>query len=179
MIQTIDFYILDAIQNLRCGFLDYIMPKITFLGSGGLVWIIITLIYLIRRDTRRTGIMLASVLILGLIIGNGMLKNIIARERPNGLNPSVQLLIGNPTDFSFPSGHTLASFEGAVSLILYHKKSGIAAVVLAALIAFSRLYLMVHYPLDVITGVILGTAFAIIASKLSDILIKKVLIPVI
>ena len=80
MIQTIDFYILDAIQNLRCGFLDYIMPKITFLGSGGLVWIIITLIYLIRRDTRRTGIMLASVLILGLIIGNGMLKNIIAES---------------------------------------------------------------------------------------------------
>ena len=111
MIQTIDFYILDAIQNLRCGFLDYIMPKITFLGSGGLVWIIITLIYLIRRDTRRTGIMLASVLILGLIIGNGILKNIIARERPNWLNPSVQLLIGNPTDFRSRRGIRLHLFR--------------------------------------------------------------------
>ena len=156
MIQTIDFYILDAIQNLRCGFLDYIMPKITFLGSGGLVWIIITLIYLIRRDTRRTGIMLASVLILGLIIGNGMLKNIIARERPNWLNPSVQLLIGNPTDYSFPSGHTLSSVIAETILYDTDKCFGIPAIILAVLIAFSRLYLYVHFPTDVLAAALLG-----------------------
>ena len=98
---------------------------------------------------------------------------------PFGPVSSNVLLIPKEKDFSFPSGHTLASFEGAVSLILYHKKSGAAVVVLAALIAFSRLYLMVHYPLDVITGVILGTAFAFIASKFADILIKKASIPVI
>lgn len=118
-------------------------------------------------------------LILGLVFGNLLLKPLIARVRPYDFDPSIVLLIPKEKDFSFPSGHTLASFEGAVSLILYHKKSGIAAVVLASLIAFSRLYLMVHYPLDVITGVILGTAFAFIASRLADILIKKASIPVI
>lgn len=163
MIQTIDFYILDAIQNLRCGFLDYIMPKITFLGSGGLMWIIITLIYLIRRDTRRTGIMLASVLILGLIIGNGILKNIIARERPNWLNPSVQLLIGNPTDFSFPSGHTLASFS-CVFIMFYTKdKLRYAVLVLAIFIAFSRLYLYVHFPSDILGAIVLSFLISLIA----------------
>ena len=121
-------------------------------------------------------------LILGLVFGNLLLKPLIARVRPYDFDPvPIVLLIPKEKDFSFPSGHTLASFEGAVSLILYHKKSGIAAVVLSSssLIAFSRLYLMVHYPLDVITGVILGTAFAFIASRLADILIKKASIPVI
>ena len=138
MIQTIDFYILDAIQNLRCGFLDYIMPKITFLGSGGLV-------------------------ILGLIIGNGMLKNIIARERPNWLNPSVQLLIGNPTDFSFPSGHTLASFS-CVFIMFYTKdKLRYAVLVLAIFIAFSRLYLYVHFPSDILGAIVLSFLISLIA----------------
>lgn len=162
MIQTIDFYILDAIQNLRCGFLDYIMPKITFLGSGGLIWIVITLIYLLRHDSRRTGIMLAAALILGLIIGNGMFKNIIARERPNWLNPSIVLLIDNPTDFSFPSGHTLASFSCVFILFFTKDRLRYAALVSAILIAFSRLYLYVHFPSDILGAVVLSLLISLI-----------------
>lgn len=156
MVQTIDFYILDAIRNLRCGFLDYIMPKITLLGSAGFIWIVIALIYLIRRDTRRTGIMLAAALILGLIIGNGILKNAVARQRPSWLNESVQMLISNPTDYSFPSGHTLASFSCTFVMFFRKDKLRYAALVLAILIAFSRLYLYVHFPSDILGAIILS-----------------------
>lgn len=175
MIQTIDFYILDAIQNLRCGFLDYIMPKITFLGSGGLIWIIITLIYLSRRSTRRTGIMLAAALILGLIIGNGILKNVIARERPNWLRPSVMLLIDNPTDFSFPSGHTLASFSCVFILFFTKDRLRYAALVLAILIAFSRLYLYVHFPSDILGAIILSFTISAVLYEANRLYNKRML----
>ena len=174
-LNSFEIGILHSLHDaLQCAFLDTLMPIITRLANSGIFWIMLALLLLFFKKTRRAGITMGIALILGLFFGNLLLKPLIARVRPYDL-----LLIPKEKDFSFPSGHTLASFEGAVSLILYHKKSGIAAVVLASLIAFSRLYLMVHYPLDVITGVILGTAFAFIASRLADILIKKASIPVI
>ena len=90
-----------------------------------------------------------------------MIKNIVARERPCWIDNTVNLLIANPKDFSFPSGHTLASFEAAVTIFLFNKKVGIPAIILAALIGFSRLYLFVHFPTDVLGGIILGTVIAV------------------
>ena len=89
----------------------------------------------------------------------------MARERPCWIDPAVQLLIENPGDFSFPSGHTMASFEAAVSILLYNRRWGAAALVLAALIAFSRLYLFVHFPSDVLTGLVLGVVIALAVHK--------------
>jgi len=89
----------------------------------------------------------------------------VARQRPCWLDPMVPLFIENPSDYSFPSGHSLASFEGAVSILLYHKKWGIAAVVLAALIACSRLYLFVHFPSDVVAGSLLGILIAAVVHR--------------
>ena len=179
-LNSFEIGILHSLHDaLQCAFLDTLMPIITRLANSGIFWIMLALLLLFFKKTRRAGITMGIALTLGLVFGNLLLKPLIARVRPYDFDPSIVLLIPKEKDFSFPSGHTLASFEGAVSLILYHKKSGIAAVVLASLIAFSRLYLMVHYPLDVITGVILGTAFAFIASRLADILIKKASIPVI
>ena len=78
-------------------------------------------------------------------------------------------------DFSFPSGHTLVSFEAATALTVYHRKWGIAALVLAALIAYSRLYLFVHYPTDVLVGAVLGVGIALLACRATDWLwIRKV-----
>lgn len=160
-----EFEILYWIQQLRTPALDEIMTAVTFLGDGGWFWIALgTALFVVPR-TRRTGAAMLISLAAGFILGNVILKNTVARQRPCWLDPMVALLIENPSDYSFPSGHSLASFEGAVSILLYHKKWGVAAVVLAALIACSRLYLFVHFPTDVLAGSLLGILIAVIVHR--------------
>lgn len=165
MIQELDFSILDAIQGLRCGFLDMLCPKMTMLGSGGFIWIVLTLCLLARKQSRTVGIMLAVGLLTGLIVGNGILKNLFARSRPCWLRPEVQLLIENPEDFSFPSGHTLSSFISVFILLFAKNRLRYPALIIAAVIAFTRLYLYVHFPSDILSGIIL--AFIISAAVYS------------
>ncbi len=178
-ITQIDLSVLDWIaENIHCGFLDAVMPFITSLGDAGWFWIAIAAVMLLFKKTRKTGLMMGVALICGLLVGNMFLKPVVARIRPYELNSAVELLIEKPHDFSFPSGHTLASFEGAVVLLLREKKYiGIPAMVLAALIAFSRMYLYVHYPTDIIGGILLGSAFAVLGiwsvNKLWDYFSKK------
>ena len=109
-------------------------------------------------------------LLIGVILGNGVMKNLFARPRPYNLDPSLshRLAFGEmSTDFSFPSGHTLASFEAAMSVFLYHKKWGVATLSFAVLIGISRIFLLVHYPSDVLAGALFGILFAYAASYLS------------
>jgi len=101
-------------------------------------------------------VLLLVALALGVLTGNLTLKPLIARPRPCWVDESVRLLIPNPTDYSFPSGHTLSSVIGATVLTKANAKFGLAAIPLAALIAFSRLYLYVHYPTDVLGGMVFG-----------------------
>lgn len=166
-LQKFDFAILDWIQqNLRCTFLDWVLPLITTLGNGGAIWIILALILLFTKKYRRVGAMVGLALIFGLIVGNLTLKPLIARTRPFDIREFADLLISKPTDFSFPSGHTLASFEAATVLMINDKKLGIPALTLAVLIAFSRLYLYVHYPSDIFAGVLLGVFFGVLATAI-------------
>jgi len=158
---SIDFKILDFIYNfLKCRFLDVFMPFITSLGDAGFIWIAITVFFLFTKRHRRTGLMLAVGLTLGLILGSIILKPLIARPRPFSYVENMKLLISAPKDFSFPSGHTLASFISAVIFLIEHKKGAKAIFILAVLISFSRLYLYVHFPSDVIVGALLGTLIA-------------------
>ncbi len=167
-LNTFEIGLLHDLQNaIRCEFLDRFMPLVTSLANSGIFWILLAAVLLCFRRTRKIGVTMAIALIFGLIAGNLTLKPLTARIRPYDFDPSIVLLIPPEHEFSFPSGHTLASFEGAVSIFLWHRKSGIAALILAALIAFSRLYLMVHYPIDVIVGAILGSAFAYAAYKIT------------
>lgn len=138
------------------------MKLITILGDAGIVWLLIALILILKIKTRKCGILIIIALILGLIVGNILLKNIIARPRPFSVDKTINLLIQMPTDYSFPSGHTMASFEAAVIIFLHNKKWGIPVLILALLIGFSRMYLFVHYPSDVVFGAILGSLIAII-----------------
>ena len=157
--------ILDAIQNsLKCDFFDKFFSVITRFADHGIGWIIVALLLLIFKKTRKTGLMVGLALIFGLIIGNATLKPLVARIRPYEINAAMkELLLVEPlADFSCPSGHTLASFEAATVLMLRDKKLGIPALVLAVLIAFSRLYLYVHYPTDVLAGLLLGALFGIL-----------------
>lgn len=175
-ISQIDFCILDFIQeHMKCAFLDNVLPFITHLADSGIIWIVIAIVFLFFKSTRKSGLMIGLALIMGLIIGNLVLKQAVARIRPYEINSTVTLLIDKLSDYSFPSGHTLASFEAAgVLLLTDRKRFGYPALVLAVLIAFSRLYLYVHFPTDVLAGVILGLAFAYISYKVVNLIYSKV-----
>lgn len=169
-ITDIDIRILDYIQeHLRNGFFDKFFSVITHLADKGIFWILLALVLLCFKRTRRTGFCMAIALVLGVIFGNLLLKPLIARIRPYDLNPHMWPgLVGKPDDFSFPSGHTLASFGGATALCRVNRKAGIPAIILAALIMLSRVYLYVHYPSDVLTGMLMGILFGCIAPILWD-----------
>lgn len=162
----IELNILNFIQdNMHNDILTPILKGISCIGNIGLIWIIISIIFVLIKKYRKIGITMCIGLMLCLIIGNGILKPLISRTRPYDLeiNSNIQIQIQKPNDYSFPSGHTLAAFTSAVIILLYNKKLGIFAMILATLMAFSRLYFYVHFPTDVIGGIILGIAFALIS----------------
>ncbi len=164
MITEIDFKILDAIQQIRFPILDKLMVFITHLGDEGYLWIAIAVVMLFFKKTRKCGIMLAMVLIAGLIVGNLGLKNLIARERPYVQNPEMleALLIKPLSSYSCPSGHTMSSVECATVIFMFDKRYGIPAVIIAALIGFSRMYLYVHFLTDVLLGALIGIALGML-----------------
>ncbi len=167
--ERFDLPILDWIaENLQCAFLDFIMPLITLLGDAGIFWIAVSAIFLFIPKYRKAGLSMGLALLFGVVVCNMILKPWVGRIRPYDyqllhFQKSIELLVATPHDYSFPSGHTIASFEAAVALTVHNKKLGIPAMVLAVLIAFSRMYLYVHYPTDVLASVVLGTAFAFLA----------------
>ena len=166
--------ILDFIQaHFQCRFLDIFFSIVTKLADSGIFWILLAVVLLFFKKTRKTGLMMGVALMCGLIVGNLTLKPLIARIRPYDLNPDVPLLISKLHDFSFPSGHTLSSFEGATVLMIRDKRFGIPAMILAVIIALSRLYLYVHYPTDVLAGAILGITFGIVAVAVVNAVCKK------
>lgn len=170
---NIDFNILNYIHShLSCSALDFLMPKITVLGNSGAIWIIIAVIMIVFKKSRKTGFMTVAGLITDVILGNLLLKNIIARNRPCWINDTIQMLISVPQDYSFPSGHTLSSFTAATIIMHFDKRMGTVAYILASIIAFSRLYLYVHFPTDVLAGIILGIAIGCITIKIFEIFSK-------
>lgn len=149
--------ILNFIQShLRNDVLDFIMPLITKLGDGGILWICLSLILILFRKTRKAGIAMAASLILEVLCCNSILKPFVARPRPCDVNTAVQLLVPRPTDYSFPSGHTGASFAAASALLFGKNRLWIPSLIAAIFIGFSRLYLYVHYPSDVLAGALIG-----------------------
>lgn len=136
------------------------------LGDGGAVWLLAAGGMLCTRKYRRQGLILLAALAAGVLVGNVCLKNLIARPRPCWLDNSVRLLVSSPTDYSFPSGHTLSSAIGAAVLTKTDRRFGWAAIPIAAVIAFSRLYLFVHYPSDILASAVLGAAIGLAAHRI-------------
>lgn len=163
-----DFSILYALQHLHNAVLDPLMVGISSLGNAGWIWIALTAVFLILPKYRKCGIRMAIALILDLILCNLVLKPLVARPRPCWIDEQIKLLVAAPRDYSFPSGHSAASFAAAVTVFAMHKKEGIAALVLACLIAFSRLYLFVHFPTDVLAGIVIGFICAFLAGKMQN-----------
>ena len=156
-------------KYIWCPALDIIMPFITHLGDAGIIWIVFAVFLMCFKKYRKFGIMMAAGLLLSLIINDSILKPLIARPRPFNFEgwPGIfkwPALIAKPSDYSFPSGHTSSSFAAAAVLIFTKKKRiYIPSLVLAFLIAFSRIYVHVHYSTDVLAGIIGGTLYALLA----------------
>jgi len=162
MIQRIDETILFFIHdNLRNPTIDRVMVFITSLGDAGFLWILITFLLLAQKRYRKCGIFLVCALILEQLICNDILKPLIGRVRPCNKFPDVVLLIHRMHTASFPSGHTMNGFVSATILFYFHRSLGIVAYAIASLIAFSRLYLFVHYPSDVLAGAVFGVITAL------------------
>lgn len=160
--------ILHAIQNISNPILDKFMVFLTTVGNQGMIWILIALTFVCIKKYRKCGIVIMLSLLASLLLGNTFLKHLFERTRPCWVDTSVKLLITAPRGYSFPSGHTFSSFAAATSIFLYHKEIGRAALFLAACIAFSRLYLFVHYPSDVLAGAMLGALTAFVISKVCN-----------
>ena len=156
-----EFSILYALQEIHNPVLDKIMLFITSLGDDGIMWIAIGVICLLFKKHRRMGLHLLLSMLCTFILGNLILKNIIARPRPCDIDTTVALLLSRPHGYSFPSGHSINSMVAAVALFLNNKKIGIPAVIIATLIGFSRLYLFVHFPTDVLAGFVIAILVAI------------------
>lgn len=151
-----ELQILHMIQGWHNDILDAIMVAFTTFGNAGLGWIAIGLILTIIPKTRKCGFSVLLAMLVTHIIGNIIVKPIVARPRPFLADPSVELIVKAPSSFSFPSGHSASSFTAALTIFFYYKKSGVIALLAVATIAFSRMYLFVHYPTDVLCGVLLG-----------------------
>ena len=155
---NLDGNILLWIQEyIRQDWMEGFWKGITMLGDSGWFWIVLSLLLMVPRQTRWIGITSLAAIVIGALITNVTLKNLVARTRPYEVVEGLVLLIEKQRDYSFPSGHTCASFAAAgVYWRMLPKKFGIPLVILAAMIAFSRLYVGVHYPTDVLAGLLIG-----------------------
>lgn len=162
-------------EYIRNDFLTPIFKFITHLGDEGYVWIAIAVLLLFVKNYRKVGLMVGGSLLGSLLFNNMIVKNIVARPRPYRMMEELTILIPEPGEYSFPSGHTSSSFAaGVVLYLMLPKKYGIPAMVLAFLIGISRLYVGVHYPTDVLGGMVMGTLLAVATVKIAEVIEKRV-----
>ena len=145
--------------------LNYIMKYVTYIGEFGAGAILCALGLLIFKKTRWAGVAIAIACVLDVLIVNVILKLSVNRARPWQTYPDLgfqefhrAIGVREPSDSSFPSGHTAALFAAAVALVMYYKVKGLPALGVALLVALSRIYLCMHYPSDVLGGIAIGSA---------------------
>ncbi len=175
MLKAVDAnWFMQINHNLHNSFFDLIMPAISTAGQGGLLWIALGLVLIIfgKADTGRTALLMLTALLIGFVAGDEVIKQIIQRPRPFEEIAAANLLVAPPGSFSFPSGHATAAF--ACALVLARKIPPLTwpVLILAGTMAFSRVYVGVHYPLDVLAGSVLGIACAVLVLKLENVIIR-------
>lgn len=167
-------FLLYIQDHIRCGILDNFFPYITHLGTAGSFWILLTAVLMCFKKTRRAAVCSAIALLGSLILNNMILKPLVGRVRPYEVIEGLKLIGKRATDPSFPSGHTAASIASAVALCRFLKKRySIPLLALALLIGFSRLYIGIHYPTDVLAGLLDGIALGIGGILIENVMYKK------
>lgn len=153
ILKSINSNILYFMQNhVQNSYLTPIMVQIT---DSVYVWMIICIIFLFLKKIRRVGILTISSILLTTVLGE-VIKNIVKEPRPFETFKGFHLLIQAPTSYSFPSLSTAIAFASAIMIAYYIRKSIIPVITLAILTGFSRIYFTVHYPTDVLAGMLLG-----------------------
>ena len=149
--------ILDFIQTiLKSPLMDRIMVLFTTLGNEGIIYYIILVLLLLNKKTRKLGVILGISMLLNHILSNMILKPLFARTRPFDVNTAVEIIIKKPSSYSFPSGHTAQAFTTAFAFLFAKSKLTKPMLVFACIMAFTRLYLYVHYPTDILGGIVCG-----------------------
>ena len=143
-------------------------------GSYGQLWLIIAALLLIFKGTRKAGVSVLIAYLAVFLIGQLALKNLFSRPRPCQMDEAFALLVARPSSSSFPSTHSAWAFGAATAIFMQHRKMGVAAYVVAALIGFSRLYMFLHFPTDVLFGMVLGIALGVLAHRITMVLWKKI-----
>ena len=163
----------------------YAIPRTTLLdsfflgltkiaGSYGQLWVIVAALLLIFNKTRKAGVSVLIAYLAVFLIGQLALKNLFSRPRPCQIDEAFALLVARPSSSSFPSTHSAWAFGAATAIFMQHRKMGVAAYVVAALIGFSRLYMFLHFPTDVLFGMVLGIALGVLAHRVTMVLWKKI-----
>ena len=161
--EALNLFELGLLQGLQeavgCPLLDKITVAISHTGDKGIGAILLLCI----PKTRKAGVVMAVALVLELLLVNLTLKPLFARTRPYDLGIDLDLITHHPSDFSFPSGHTAAAFAAATALYAMGKKWMAAGLFYACCMGFCRMYLMMHYPTDVVFGALCGAACGVAA----------------
>ena len=168
LIQIDENILLFIQEHLRQDWMNDFWSAVTHLGDSGWIWICTGVLLLLFKRTRKAGAAELSALVIGALITNVVLKNAIARIRPYEVVEGLHILIEKQRDFSFPSGHACASFAAMALYKALPRKYGICALLLAGMIALSRLYVGVHYPTDVLAGMLIGILAGWTAWKLTE-----------
>lgn len=156
-ITEFEILILNWIRgNLSCEFLDVTMKFITSLCNNGIFFTCVAVICILFKKTRVFGCTFSIAMSLQYFIVCGILKPLFERPRPYIYNDGISIIVASLNSYSFPSGHTALAFAFAFSLLVYGKKGFIPGLIFAILMGFSRMYLYVHYPSDVLIGAIIG-----------------------
>lgn len=171
---AVELEILNWFQSIHTPLLDSFFPIVTILANHGEIWIFLALILFVIPKTRKLGISLACALLIDYLICNLFLKPLIGRVRPFVVNPAVNLLVTAPHDASFPSGHTAVSFAAVTALWLSKSSLRVPALVLAVLIALSRLYLYMHWPTDVFGGIFVGMIAGYAGVKIAELALQRI-----
>ena len=177
-----DLNILQWINNNLHGseFINQLFKYITYLGEKGIVWIILALALLCFKKTRKCGFLLLVSLGIGIVLNTFILKPLIARPRPIEEDASFITFMNSinyklPTSFSMPSGHTQIAINAAMFLTLYYKGKGAWSWIPALLISLSRIFLLAHYPTDVLVAAVEGILIAVFVYYVGGIILEKII----